>query len=299
MAKSHQLELEDMLRLIAEMPSVPIPQLNVSGGDPFLYRDQVTALVRAGRAAGLKSITINTNGFWAKSEEQCREVLAELRAAGFMQSGDDRLKMSAGIFHQEFLPVESVFTLAKAHYQCFGTAFDLDYEAAPNDSSACEMREEIATRGLANQIRLTVRDVTPLGRGAALGLVSPESLRRRQPIRVPCSGINQIVIDPDYRSRPCCGFNSDNLGVVTGSVRSTGLRDIVKSMQNDPLLQFLANRPLSDIFAEVGKEANPAGYPGRCSLCQEAVGDLSDKEAVQARLFGRQNFYPFWFDDAE
>jgi hypothetical protein len=66
-------------------------------------------------------------------------------------------------------------------------------------------------------------------------------------------------------------------------------------MQNDPVLQFLARNPMSAIFEHVAVKMNEAGYSGQCSLCQHAVGGLADKEDLQARLFGRQEFYPFWF----
>ena len=136
---------------------------------------------------------------------------------------------------------------------------------------------------------LTFRNVSPLGRGKDLeGMAF-------HPIDTPCRSIDQIVFDPDGSARPCCGFNNENNGVVIGQLRTHGLRELVKRMQNDPVLQFLARNPLSAIFEHVAKSKSADGYSGDCHLCQEALGDLTNKEPLQAALFDSQQFYPFWF----
>jgi hypothetical protein len=52
---------------------------------------------------------------------------------------------------------------------------------------------------------------------------------------------------------------------------------------------------MSAIFAHVDVEEKAAGYAGKCSLCQHALGHMTDKEKLQAQLFAQQEFYPFWF----
>jgi hypothetical protein len=114
-------------------------------------------------------------------------------------------------------------------------------------------------------------------------------------IDTPCNAIDQIVFDPDGRVRPCCGFNNENYGIVIGQLKTHQLKDLVKQMQNDPVLQFLARNPMSAIFEHVATPKNADGYSGACHLCQDAIGDLTNKETLQAELFANQEFYPFRF----
>jgi hypothetical protein len=136
---------------------------------------------------------------------------------------------------------------------------------------------------------LSFRESVPLGRGRDL-----QGALLRQ-IDAPCRSIDEIAFDPDGSARPCCGFNNANQGIRIGRLGAHRLRELVKRMQNDPILQFLANKPMSAIFDHVAVEKNAAGYAGICSLCQHALGGLADKEELQARLFDQQEFYPFWF----
>ena len=52
---------------------------------------------------------------------------------------------------------------------------------------------------------------------------------------------------------------------------------------------------MSAIFEYLARSKAADGYAGHCHSCQHALGDLTDKESLQATLFERQNFYPFWF----
>jgi hypothetical protein len=136
---------------------------------------------------------------------------------------------------------------------------------------------------------LSFRESVPLGRGRDLPGASVRT------IDTPCGVINEITFDPDGVVRPCCGLNNENQGVKIGHIKLHRLRDLVKRMQNDPVLQFLARNSMSSIFDHIEVEKNADGYAEECSLCQHALGELADKEELQARLFGQQEFYPFWF----
>ncbi len=49
------------------------------------------------------------------------------------------------------------------------------------------------------------------------------------------------------------------------------------------------------IFDHVRVPKSAAGYSGTCHLCQHALGRLTRKEELQAALFDKQAYYPFWF----
>ena len=289
-AKARRIELDAMLGVIAQMPEANIPALNISGGEPFLYPDDLIALIAAGRAARLKAISVFTNGFWATTPEKTRAMLARLVAAGFMQSAGDYMKVSTGVYHQEFIEFDRIAMLARCFYETFGRRVRIDWELPPGKRGlATPLRQELAAAGLDHCAFISFREARPLGRGRDLeGAVL-------EPVDGPCRLIDQIVFEPDGSARPCGGFNDDNQGVMIGRLQTHRLRDLVKLMQNDPVLQFLASNPMNGIFKHIAIKKNEAGYAGTCNLCQHALGDLVDKEQLQARLFEQQEFYPFWF----
>ncbi len=291
-AKAQRIDLDAMRAVIEQMPDAGIPWLNITGGEPFLYPDELVALVIAGRAANLAAISIYTNGFWAETTDKAERMLTRLGAAGFMARPGDHLQVSAGVYHQEFLDFDRVCVLANSFYQMFGRRIRLNFELPAGRRREAEedrVRQRLAAAGAVDRVSLSFRAIDRVGRGRNL-LDSP--LRQ---IDEPCRVIEQIVIDPDGAVRPCCGFNNENHGVKIGELARDRLRDLVRRMQNDSILQFLARNPMSAIFDHVAGEKNAAGYAGPCSLCQHALGGLVDKAALQERLFDQQEFYPFWF----
>jgi MoaA/NifB/PqqE/SkfB family radical SAM enzyme len=288
--KAERIPLERMLLTVAEMPAAGIRCLNLTGGEPFLYPQDVLALIRAGRAAGLSGISLFTNGFWASTDERAGQMLDRLAQAGFMQGHGDHIKVSAGIYHQEFIDFERILIAARNYYSRFGKPLVIDFELEPQEESlADKIRDQIGAAGLADRVVLEFRRVVRVGRAASLEGISKDSKHS------PCSGISTIQFNPDGTVLPCTGFNHEIKGIRVGHTKQHGLKDLVKRMQNDPILQLLATKPLDRILTHVGKEKRPGGYRGECDLCQHALNDLTDKETVQATLFTQQNFYPFWF----
>lgn len=288
--KSERIPLDRMLAIVAQMPEAGLDRLIITGGEPFLYPGDLIALIGAARAAQVSRISINSNAFWATSDAKVQQVLGQLADAGFMRTPGDNLKISSGIYHLEFVALERIFTVARNYHAMFGRPLIVDFELA-NGREA--LREEATERfreaGLLDKVSLAFRTISAVGRAANLEGLDLE------PFDEPCGVIDEVVFDPDGKVRPCCGLNNENDGVVIGGLETHGLKVLVKRMQNDPLLQHLARKPMSSIYEKLDRDAKPGGYAGVCELCQHAIGDLSDKEPLQAALFAGQRFYPFWF----
>jgi hypothetical protein len=288
--KSERIPLDRMLAVVAQMPEAGLDRLIITGGEPFLYPADLTALVAAARAAQVSRISINSNAFWATSDAKVQQILGQLAEAGFMQTPADNLKISSGIYHLEFVALERIFTVARNYYEMFGRPLFIDFEL---ENGREALREEATERfraaGLLDRVSLAFRTISAVGRGATIEGLDLE------PYDAPCGVIDEIVFDPDGKVRPCCGLNNENDGVVIGALETHGLKVLVKRMQNDPVLQFLSRKPMPAIYEKLGRAGKPEGYAGVCELCQHAIGDLEDKEPLQAELFASQRFYPFWF----
>ncbi|HXP95821.1 MAG TPA: radical SAM protein [Telmatospirillum sp.] len=287
-AKSSTVPLAPLLDIVAQMPGAGLDHLALTGGEPMMYPDHVVALIAAARSAGVRHVSINTNGFWGGSEDQAIRLLDRMEQAGWQAKGTDRLKISAGVFHQEFLPLGLPLAAARCYFQKFGELAALDVETSPDSPNFIEVVEaELIQAGLTDKVRVAHRPVLPLGRGGDLSLPPTKTHRG------PCRRIDQIVFDADGTVRPCCGLNAENRGVVIGRAWDKPLRQLVKVMQNDPVLQILSTEDMRQLIPLTGNPDD--GWHGvSCELCQRVIGRLADKEDLQRRLFPRQNFYPFW-----
>jgi len=295
--KGNRIDTDAMLRIVEGMPETGMRNMNLTGGEPFMYMDTVLALVRAARDAGVPIISTYTNGFFARTEENCRKVLGRLADAGFMAgpgARGDHIKVSAGVFHQEFLPFETVITLIRVYREMFGKNIVVDYEVLENDPGVQQVIEEqLRDKGVRDLVDINFRGIAPVGRGTQF----EGDLRHRPVDDYPaCTFIDEIVFDPDGSVRPCCGMNFGNDGIAIGNLHESGLKALLMGLENNALLQFINANPIGHIFDQVDKDPAAAGYANICNLCNDAVGELQDSQPLKRRLAVYQDYFPFWFE---
>ncbi len=78
------------------------------GGEPLLYPETVYAVMQAARESGVPHRQIITNGYFTKNTERIRDVVRRLA-----ESGVNDLRLSADVFHQEYIPLEPVKIFAE------------------------------------------------------------------------------------------------------------------------------------------------------------------------------------------
>ncbi len=79
-----------------------------TGGEIFIYYDEILELTEYGRSLGL-AFTIDTNAYWATSGEIACEKLERLQRAGVIHIG-----VSCDAFHLKYIPAERVVNAVKA-----------------------------------------------------------------------------------------------------------------------------------------------------------------------------------------
>ena len=300
--KNPSLNVNKMVESIEEASLLNIPRINLTGGEPMLYPKTVLRLIREARQREIKSVTICTNGYWAKSKSKGKKLLLAMKEAGFMNGLDtnevrgDYFEVSAGVYHQEYIPFQTLENLMDIHYEVFKSPLYIDYEThSPSEEEMDAIRSVFESKGLMEKATFHLRSVCPIGRGANLDcgyqLVQADGVG-------PCEIINQIVIDPDGSVRPCCGLNSGIEGLKIGNIYHDKLSVLLRNLQNNPILQFLSKNPMGKIYEYLETSPLDDGYAGQCSLCLHALGNLNDADGVEAlkqKLFSSQEFYPFYF----
>jgi MoaA/NifB/PqqE/SkfB family radical SAM enzyme len=91
-------------------------KIHITGGEPFLYWDHLLKILEEAKKQNLGKVDlIETNGFWATSEESIKQQLKVLDELGMV-----RLKISTDPFHQEYVDMESVRFLADIATETLG-----------------------------------------------------------------------------------------------------------------------------------------------------------------------------------
>ena len=113
--------------IIGEMARAGVGGISFSAGEPFLYINEITALVKLCRQRNIYT-RIVTNSFWAKTEVASDAVVSELKKNGLCQ-----LRLSFSRWHQEHVNQNNVLNAARScqkiglnYYISFVTDFSLE-----------------------------------------------------------------------------------------------------------------------------------------------------------------------------
>jgi len=110
-------------------------RIHLTGGEPFLYWEHLIQILETAQARQLgPTDMIETNGYWAVTDEVVKERLTRLD-----QLGMQRLKISCDLYHQQFVDIELVQRLARVASTLLGPDRVLvrwqDYLDNPEDLS--------------------------------------------------------------------------------------------------------------------------------------------------------------------
>ncbi|SOC03435.1 radical SAM protein [Rhodobacter maris] len=94
-----EMDLERARAYVDQLAAMPeIRFIDISGGEPMLHPQEVTALIEHIKRRG-KSVRLTTNGFWAATPRRAEEMLRHLKAAGL-----DAVGLSLDKWHLDYLP---------------------------------------------------------------------------------------------------------------------------------------------------------------------------------------------------
>ena len=100
------LPVEDLREYLRELKKLGVsgPRIHFGGGEPFYHYEHLIECLEAAKEEGMLPLgKLETNAFWCKNDELARKRLTEIKRLGLVQ-----LHVSSDVFHQEFIPIESV-----------------------------------------------------------------------------------------------------------------------------------------------------------------------------------------------
>lgn len=184
------------------------------GGEPLLYPETVFAVMEAATELGIPRRQVITNGFFSKNKERIREVALRLAECGV-----NDLRLSADVFHQEFIPLEPVMIFAK----------EAKNAGIPIRIQPAWLVEREDDNVYNNQTKEIISRFTALGIEEADGnVIFPEgnALKYLAEYFTDTAPENPYVEDPaDVR---CLSFDPDG-AVLGGNVFKTDILEIIKN----------------------------------------------------------------------
>jgi hypothetical protein len=129
--KELALSLAQLQPLIDNAKALGLNRVTLEGGEIFLFPALLKSIIQQVKQHNLK-VSIVTNGFWGKSKKAAINAIRYLKEANWIPGKDD-LYISAGEFHQEWIPTETVKTAVETYFSEFGQRVAIDFEHNPNN----------------------------------------------------------------------------------------------------------------------------------------------------------------------
>ncbi len=264
--------------------------LHFSGGEPFMNFDLLLRATEIAQDLGIPSLFVETNGFWARTDEETRERLHLLKSKGLRG-----MLISVNPFYAEYVPFESTERCIRAGLEVFG-----------RNTLVYQIEYYKLFRRLGIRERIPLEDFIARTRGTSISDRVELFLMGRAAYR----------LRPFYPSRPALAFfgvpccpplirewhnHFDNYGnFIPGYCSGISLGhwneldhlvDVGIDLDRYPVLGLLARDDLQGLLrlaGEFGYEESPEGYISKCHLCVDLRRHLAlsgDFPELQPREF--------------
>lgn len=281
------MDEEKLLSVIEQGRENGFTSVGFSGGEIFLFASSLYKCVRRAREVGYRGISIVTNGYWGKSLESTKKTLAALVEAGFAPP-KDRISMSVGEFHHEFLDWSYARNIAREYFSVFEQPLRFDFELTPgNERLVDEFKTYMKQQEVPeNAYKLELRKfIANIGRwketeGKPVGSKPISSFKK-------CNAINRFVVDPDGKVLPCCGFNRFINGISVGNLYDNTVAEVIEQAQTHVATRYLTNAPMNAIYEELSKEFDlPKDFSVICEVCETIFGKQEHVDYLAQRADG-------------
>ena len=295
----NKMRLDDARGWIMEAAHIAnIKQINFTGGEPFLFQDELADLLQLSRSLGFGTRVV-TNGFWARTFDSGMRVLSRMKEAGLCE-----LNFSADSFHLEFLPAATLRNALECARQldyCRIVSFVTNSDKEPlNDFCSlygiqrCDVRQLIPSeiiplltnpetkREVKSKILVYYGQLIGLGRATEY----PKDLRWF-PVEVQPEGgcseiVNKPVIYPDGDLQACCCAGGKVSPFTVGNLHRESLKTLIGRMFNRSHYRFIQTEGPKALFKLVAaiRPDLPRDhqYTSVCEMCVRAADGLCSSE---------------------
>lgn len=262
---SLKLNIDDAKSLILsckQSESSQIDKIGFSGGEPFLYLDFLTEIIKFSREQDFMFDQIMTNGDWWKDEANLRKTLQKIYDAGY----DGKIGVSYDNFHaQKF---ERIQTFCSVVNEIFGE------ENLAIQAVADPFLDEQKSNQLESELNSLCDDF------AADIFILPQTFQaddergwqsKKWFKEDFCSGPGNIFfVHPTGDIAPCCGFANEDKQLFIGKITDS-FEKIMQNARENKMVQTCFSSGLLKRAKEMEKSG--AKFPGKgrtsdiCTFC--------------------------------
>jgi len=259
-------DLREYLRELKQL-GITGPRIHFGGGEPFYHYDHLIECFEAAREEGMLPLgKLETNAFWCKTDELARERLTEIERFGIV-----RLHVSSDVFHQEFIPIESVRKAVRIGREVLGEEkVQVGYQSFLDDPiDVGALTEEEKTEAHRNVLKRYPWRIVGRASKALSHLVErhPAETFAGDDCARKILKRRSIHIDPHGNV-----FPSTCSGIILGNAKKQPLSNIYETFEyrEHPMLKTLVEHgpvPLLEEAVRNGFSVDGGGYSTKCHLC--------------------------------
>lgn len=272
--RQEKMNFEDAKRLIKEAKKSGIRLITITGGEPFLYYNEIIELVKLAHHYNMQT-TITSNCYWADSYEKAEAYCTELR-----NNGARSIKISVDDFHNKYVPYENIKNVIKASkvvglrliVGCTITKNSMQLKGVLNS-----FEEEITN------IALFQHKCYPLGR--AKEKISADNFYYPKNILDDCSDSGCILVTPNGNVYPCGSMCGTIPSRLVGSIHNSSLDELICKASNNPHNKFICKHGVEAYLKELNLKNNDE-YVDTCHACYEIFNNshIKDLDNILERI---------------
>jgi MoaA/NifB/PqqE/SkfB family radical SAM enzyme len=242
-----------------------ITTLGLTGGEPFIYVDDVLSIAEACKKVNRK-LSISTNALWCESYDYTYEIVSQLKKNNLVT-----FLISTDAFHAEFIPVERVKTLLRV---CQKLNIVGQIQTVSTKSTMAATDDLIKSLGPDKLNTLVIYGASNMV-GQAKNNIDPDDFFIGDHKTV-CLYQNNLLIKCDGQAVPCCSPTCFGIPFDFGNIHKDTIQDIIKNMYENSFLRKIVHEGFADILNTAKNELGYIerdGYVNVCHLCHDLLSD--------------------------
>ena len=255
--------------LIVEMARAGVKGISFSAGEPFLYLDEILALVNLCKEMSIYT-RIVTNSFWAKTPAASDKLVTQLKENGLCQ-----LRLSYSKWHQKHIPPNNVVNAAGS-CQRIGLNYFVSFVT---DFSIEDDPHELFLRN--HGLRFFPEPVIYAGRAAAF---KPRNILTDY--QANCCDMNPYLT-PDFDMVACCDAGSHFSKTHffhLGNLKNNTIEQLFTKTETNRLYNLIRTMGITTIASFAGMKAREIITYSKCELCKKMFNCPETLKRLQAEV---------------
>ncbi|MEW6295019.1 MAG: radical SAM protein [Candidatus Diapherotrites archaeon] len=278
--RKEKLTPKKVLDYFNDISSIKVKKICFTGGEPFLFFDELINLISKGKRMGFK-ISVISNGFWAVNEKETRKIMRLLSKNGLAA-----IKISADEFHQKFIPIDNILNILKISNKQIPLKTIISFTKTKdlNHLNLLHFFKKF------RKLRLLVQPVIPVGR-AKNKIKKEKVLYRKIDPKAKCPMPDLPTIDAYKQVYVCCNgiLAGRNSIFHIGDTSKEELKDILLKFKENRLIHFLKTEGPFILVKELEKnklrkrrEIKTKKYVGVCDYCMKHLATYRKNDIEKA-----------------